>query len=127
MKNTNLSSSPRRMFSIHMPLLSLQETINDSPCKIVYLCRDVKDALMSRWYFSISVGVRCDISSARRDGLSKIILGGVPLSGVTRVGLCSGRLKELPRSGDSSAKGWRMLFEDGGDPTGITCQSSGLG
>ncbi|CAG7877127.1 unnamed protein product [Brassica rapa] len=34
MKNTNLSSSPRRMFSIHMPLLSLQETINDSPCKI---------------------------------------------------------------------------------------------
>lgn len=55
------------------------------------------------------------------------ILGGVPLSGVTRVGLCSGRLKELRRSGDSLAKGWRMLFEDGGDPTGITCQSSGLG
>ncbi|KAG2295517.1 hypothetical protein Bca52824_042186 [Brassica carinata] len=54
MKNTNLSSSPRRMFSIHMPLLSLQETINDSPCKIVYLCRDVKDALMSRWYFRCS-------------------------------------------------------------------------
>ncbi|KAL0761023.1 hypothetical protein Bca101_077173 [Brassica carinata] len=54
MKNTNLSSSPRRMFSIHMPLLLLQETINDSPCKIVYLCRDVKDALMSRWYFRCS-------------------------------------------------------------------------
>ncbi|KAL0786755.1 hypothetical protein Bca101_003001 [Brassica carinata] len=61
------------------------------------------------------------------DSAKSSILGGVPLSGVTRVGLCSGRLKELPRSGDSSTKGWRMLFEDGGDPTGITCQSSGLG
>ncbi|CAH8343972.1 unnamed protein product [Eruca vesicaria subsp. sativa] len=49
---TNLSSP--RMFSTHMPFLSLQETIKDSPCKIVYLCRDVKDALVSRWFFRCS-------------------------------------------------------------------------
>lgn len=50
---TKLSSSPR-LFSTHMPLLTLQETLKDSPCKIVYLCRNVKDALVSRWYFRCS-------------------------------------------------------------------------
>ncbi|KAJ4883388.1 Cytosolic sulfotransferase 1 [Raphanus sativus] len=54
LKKAKLSSPAPRMFSTHMPLLSLQETIKDSPCKIIYLCRDVKDALVSRWYFRCS-------------------------------------------------------------------------
>ncbi|XP_019094947.1 PREDICTED: cytosolic sulfotransferase 1-like isoform X2 [Camelina sativa] len=52
-KLSSSSSSPR-LFSAHMPLLTLQETLKDSPCKIVYLCRNVKDALVSRWFFRCS-------------------------------------------------------------------------
>ncbi|KAJ4866101.1 Cytosolic sulfotransferase 1 [Raphanus sativus] len=43
-------SSPR-LFSTHMPLHTLQIPFEDSPCKIVYVCRDVKDVLVSQWYF----------------------------------------------------------------------------
>ncbi|CDY68549.1 BnaA08g31560D [Brassica napus] len=39
-------SSPR-LFSTHMPLHTLQVPFKDSPCKIVYVCRDVKDVLSS--------------------------------------------------------------------------------
>ncbi|XP_019091637.1 PREDICTED: cytosolic sulfotransferase 1-like [Camelina sativa] len=47
---TKLSSSPR-LFSTHMPLHTLRDPLKDSPCKIVYVCRNVKDVLVSRWYF----------------------------------------------------------------------------
>ncbi|KAF2591424.1 hypothetical protein F2Q70_00040054 [Brassica cretica] len=40
-------SSPR-LFSTHMPLHTLQVPFEDSPCKIVYVCRDVKDVLVSQ-------------------------------------------------------------------------------
>ncbi|VVA91228.1 unnamed protein product [Arabis nemorensis] len=44
-------SSPR-MFSTHMPFHTLQAPFKeDTPCKIVYVCRDVKDVLVSHWYF----------------------------------------------------------------------------
>ncbi|RID78833.1 hypothetical protein BRARA_A01620 [Brassica rapa] len=47
--NLLLSSSPR-LFSTHMPYHTLQEALKDSPCKVVYICRDAKDSLVSRWY-----------------------------------------------------------------------------
>ncbi|XP_010476383.1 PREDICTED: cytosolic sulfotransferase 1-like [Camelina sativa] len=47
---TKLSSSPR-LLSTHMPLHTLQVPLKDSPCKIVYVCRNVKDVLVSQWYF----------------------------------------------------------------------------
>ncbi|KFK27058.1 hypothetical protein AALP_AA8G328900 [Arabis alpina] len=34
-----------------MPLHTLQVPLKDSPCKIVYLCRNLKDVLVSHWYF----------------------------------------------------------------------------
>ncbi|KAJ4883387.1 Cytosolic sulfotransferase 1 [Raphanus sativus] len=43
-------SSPR-LFSTHMPLHTIKENLKDSPCKIVYLCRNAKDALISRWFY----------------------------------------------------------------------------
>ncbi|ESQ40531.1 hypothetical protein EUTSA_v10014092mg [Eutrema salsugineum] len=48
---TKFSSSSPRLFSTHMPLHTLKEGLKDSPFKIVYLCRNAKDALISRWYF----------------------------------------------------------------------------
>ena len=45
------SSSSSRLFSTHMPLHTVKQGLKDSPCKVVYLCRNAKDALISRWYF----------------------------------------------------------------------------
>ncbi|CAN8308053.1 unnamed protein product [Cochlearia groenlandica] len=44
---SKLTSSPR-LLSTHMPL---QPPYSDSPCKIVYVCRDLKDVLVSFWHF----------------------------------------------------------------------------
>ncbi|KAL1217390.1 Cytosolic sulfotransferase 7 [Cardamine amara subsp. amara] len=47
---TNILSSPR-LFSTHVPFHTLREALKNSPCKIVYVWRNVKDALVSLWYF----------------------------------------------------------------------------
>ncbi|CAN6896021.1 unnamed protein product [Brassica oleracea] len=62
---TELSSSPR-LFSTHMPFHTLRVPFKDSsPCKFVYVCRDVKDVLVSHWHF------RC---AYFQNGLDKSIL-----------------------------------------------------
>ncbi|CAA7026757.1 unnamed protein product [Microthlaspi erraticum] len=48
---TKFSTSSPRLFSTHMPLHTVKEGLKGSPCKIVYLCRNAKDSLISRWYF----------------------------------------------------------------------------
>ncbi|KAG2245860.1 hypothetical protein Bca52824_085488 [Brassica carinata] len=40
-----------RLFATHMPFQTLHESLRDSPCKVVYVCRNVKDVLVSRWHF----------------------------------------------------------------------------
>ncbi|XP_058226096.1 cytosolic sulfotransferase 13-like [Rhododendron vialii] len=40
-----------RIFATHIPYTSLPKSIMDSGCKIVYVCRDPKDVLISMWYF----------------------------------------------------------------------------
>ncbi|XP_071692193.1 cytosolic sulfotransferase 12-like [Rutidosis leptorrhynchoides] len=47
----SLIKSPR-LFSTHMPYVSLPRSVHDSQCKIVYLCRNPKDALISLWFFA---------------------------------------------------------------------------
>ncbi|CAG7904133.1 unnamed protein product, partial [Brassica rapa] len=46
---TKFSPSSPRLFSTHMPFHTLQAPFKDesSPCKIVYVCRNVKDVLVS--------------------------------------------------------------------------------
>ncbi|EOA39226.1 hypothetical protein CARUB_v10012203mg [Capsella rubella] len=51
---TSITSSPR-LFSTHMPLHTLRVALKNSPCKIVYVWRDVKDALVSFWYFKCAI------------------------------------------------------------------------
>ncbi|ESQ49142.1 hypothetical protein EUTSA_v10021105mg [Eutrema salsugineum] len=44
-----------RLFATHMPFQTLNETLRDSPCKVVYVCRNIKDVLVSRWHFRSKV------------------------------------------------------------------------
>lgn len=41
-----------RLFSTHLPLLSLPKSVEDSGCKLVYLCRNPKDTFVSLWHFA---------------------------------------------------------------------------
>ncbi|KAL0794295.1 hypothetical protein Bca101_065672 [Brassica carinata] len=40
-----------RFVATHMPYQTLHESLRDSQCKVVYVCRDIKDVLVSRWHF----------------------------------------------------------------------------
>ncbi|KAL4581733.1 hypothetical protein LXL04_006261 [Taraxacum kok-saghyz] len=41
-----------RLFSTHIPYTSLPRSILDSSCRLVYLCRNPKDVMVSWYYFS---------------------------------------------------------------------------
>ncbi|XP_050373480.1 cytosolic sulfotransferase 13-like [Argentina anserina] len=43
---------PPRVFSTHLPVGSLPESVKDSACKVVYLCRNPKDIIVSVWHFA---------------------------------------------------------------------------
>ncbi|CAN8240731.1 unnamed protein product [Cochlearia groenlandica] len=47
-------SSPR-LLSTHMPLHAMQENLKDTPCKIVYVCRNIKDTLVSWLFFRCAI------------------------------------------------------------------------
>ncbi|KAK6930693.1 Sulfotransferase domain [Dillenia turbinata] len=51
-KNPNLSTiEPPRMFSTHLPFLSLPESIKATQCRVVYVCRNPFDNFISLWHF----------------------------------------------------------------------------
>ncbi|KAF5763988.1 putative steroid sulfotransferase [Helianthus annuus] len=52
-ENPDLSSlaSPR-LFATHLPYVSLPKSVQDSKCKLVYLCRNPKDTFISLWAFT---------------------------------------------------------------------------
>lgn len=54
-----------RLLATHMPLSLLPESVAIHGCRIVYICRDPKDAFVSRWHFLKEVsGVNIDIHAA---------------------------------------------------------------
>ncbi|KAJ4960642.1 hypothetical protein NE237_020552 [Protea cynaroides] len=52
-QNPDLTSftSPR-LFSTHLPYVSLPKSVEQLGCKMVYLCRDPRDAFISLWHFT---------------------------------------------------------------------------
>uniref|UniRef100_K3ZJ85 Sulfotransferase n=1 Tax=Setaria italica TaxID=4555 RepID=K3ZJ85_SETIT len=56
---------PPRILATHLPLSLLPESIRIQGCRIVYICRDPKDAFVSRWHFvSDFFGEKTDINVA---------------------------------------------------------------
>lgn len=51
----NAQDTSPRIFSTHIPLGSLPESIEESSCKVVYCCRNPKDAFVSLWHFMKSL------------------------------------------------------------------------
>ncbi|MCL7026994.1 hypothetical protein MKW94_009776 [Papaver nudicaule] len=49
---TCLSDNNNRLLATHFSLESLLECIKDSKCKLVYICRDPKDTVISFWHFA---------------------------------------------------------------------------
>ncbi|MFS7903996.1 putative flavonol 3-sulfotransferase [Helianthus anomalus] len=49
---TYVDSHPPRLFATHIPYTSLPQSILDSGCRLVYLCRNPKDVLVSVFHFA---------------------------------------------------------------------------
>ncbi|PON58481.1 Sulfotransferase domain containing protein [Parasponia andersonii] len=45
-------ATPPRLFSTHIPYASLPESIKCSECRIVYICRNPLDVIVSFWHFA---------------------------------------------------------------------------
>ncbi|KAK1427095.1 hypothetical protein QVD17_15778 [Tagetes erecta] len=50
-KPTYSDATSTRLFATHMPYTSLPQSIHDSSCRIVYMCRNPKDVLVSLIHF----------------------------------------------------------------------------
>ncbi|XP_010499319.1 PREDICTED: cytosolic sulfotransferase 7-like [Camelina sativa] len=72
---TNISSSPR-LFSTHVAFQTLREALKNSPCKIVYVWRNVKDVLVSFWYFKCAI-LKIKEEGSMLESLFESFCGGV--------------------------------------------------
>ncbi|GKA13460.1 cytosolic sulfotransferase 12 [Tanacetum coccineum] len=80
-ENPDLScfTSPR-LFSTHLPYISLPKSIPNSNCKIVYLCRNPKDTFISLWAFTNKLRLDEMGTNSLQDVFEKFC-GGVSLYG----------------------------------------------
>ncbi|KAL1202358.1 Cytosolic sulfotransferase 1 [Cardamine amara subsp. amara] len=78
---TKFSTSSPRLFSTHMPLHTVKEGLKDSPCKVVYLCRNVKDALISRWYFRCKYQ-KSEVARSNLESMFESFCSGVSFYGL---------------------------------------------
>lgn len=70
-----LSPPPHRLFSSHLSYVSLPETVKQSSCKIVYLCRDPKDVFVSLWHFTYGLIPKTQDFNLTEDWFGKFCQG----------------------------------------------------
>ncbi|MED6126026.1 hypothetical protein PIB30_074407 [Stylosanthes scabra] len=77
----DLNSLPSpRLFATHLPYVSLPKSVIDSDCKIVYLCRNPKDTLVSLWLFTNKLKLEGSSTNSLEDSFKKFC-NGVSLCG----------------------------------------------
>lgn len=77
---TKFSTSSPRLFSTHMPLHTFKEGLKGSPCKVVYMCRNIKDVLISDWHFRSKYSNN-EVSRSTLESMFESFCGGVSFYG----------------------------------------------
>uniref|UniRef100_A0A8R7P8R5 Sulfotransferase n=1 Tax=Triticum urartu TaxID=4572 RepID=A0A8R7P8R5_TRIUA len=78
----NLDGLPDpRLFAAHAPLVSLPRSVMRMGCKIVYVCRDPKDVLISHWNFVNKFRARDGLEALSVETAADFFCDGVTLSG----------------------------------------------
>ncbi|KAL5716151.1 hydroxyjasmonate sulfotransferase [Ranunculus cassubicifolius] len=49
------SDNSPRLFAVHVPYSMLPDSVRASKCRILYMCRNLKDVFVSMWYFGKNV------------------------------------------------------------------------
>ncbi|KAM3392995.1 hypothetical protein ACQJBY_013927 [Aegilops geniculata] len=70
-----------RLFATHAPFVSLPGSVAASGCKIVYVCRDPKDALVSQWSFVNKYRARDGMDALSVETAAGFFCAGATLSG----------------------------------------------
>ncbi|XP_072963592.1 flavonol sulfotransferase-like [Typha angustifolia] len=74
----NLDSLPSpRLFATHIPFGSLPESILVSNCKIIYICRDPKDNIISWWHFINTLKVNANMEPSSLEETIELFCNGV--------------------------------------------------
>uniref|UniRef100_A0ACD5TAE0 Uncharacterized protein n=1 Tax=Avena sativa TaxID=4498 RepID=A0ACD5TAE0_AVESA len=70
-----------RIFATHAPFVSLPRSVLASGCKIVYVCRDPKDTLISLWSFVNKFRIRRGLEPLSVEATADFFCDGVTLFG----------------------------------------------
>lgn len=70
-----------RLFSTHIPFRSLPQSVVDSGCRIVYLCRNPKDNFVSLWHFMNNYRTKANIEPLSLDEAVEQFCEGISLFG----------------------------------------------
>ncbi|XP_062183668.1 cytosolic sulfotransferase 16-like [Phragmites australis] len=66
-----------RLFATHVPFVSLPRTVIATGCKIVYVCRDPKDHLISQWDFANKFRARDGLEPLSVETAAEIFCNGL--------------------------------------------------
>ncbi|CAM0903704.1 unnamed protein product [Alopecurus aequalis] len=66
-----------RLFATHVPFLALPRSVVPSGCKIVYVCRDPKDTLISHWSFANKFRIRDGLEPLSVEAAADFFCDGV--------------------------------------------------
>ncbi|KAJ1271950.1 hypothetical protein BS78_06G165500 [Paspalum vaginatum] len=66
-----------RLFATHVPFVALPRTIMTASCKIVYVCRDPKDTVISWWHFINKFRARAGMDPLSAESAAELFCDGM--------------------------------------------------